>query len=198
MKHKESDNNQFTSSQLNVIEQALNQAKDISTTGSYYYKLWGAILFIYFLLNYVIDSNFISNNNQILINISVLIFPFGGYLSYKKKLFDQQKETAQSKMERIYFFGFISFSIGYAILFVVSIWQQSSIFLKIYPLLIGITVFNIGGIIRHKPSVFLGLIGCCCAFFSLTTEGANLYLIAAIVSIISIFLPGILMKDGKI
>ena len=87
-------------------------------------------------------------------------------------------------MERIYFFGFISFSIGYAILFVVSIWQQSSIFLKIYPLLIGITVFNIGGIIRHKPSVFLGLIGCCCAFFSLTTEGANLYLIAAIVSII--------------
>ena len=59
MKHKESDNNQFTSSQLNVIEQALNQAKDISTTGSYYYKLWGAILFIYFLLNYVIDSNFI-------------------------------------------------------------------------------------------------------------------------------------------
>jgi hypothetical protein len=145
-------------SQIEVLQHALGYSEKVTTTASYYYQLWGLILFLYFLLNLLTCLN-ITDHATLLKNISILLFPLGGLLSFQKKKYDSRTEIAQSLYERVYFWGFISFSISYGILFVYSIWSQTNLFLKLFPLFVGTTVVFIGGIIKHKPSIFLGFLG---------------------------------------
>lgn len=189
--------NEKVKSQIEVLQNAMRFSDKVSTTASYYYQLWGSILFVHFFLNLLISID-VTNHTLLLKNISILIFPIGGILSYKKKKYDTRKEVVQSLYERVYFWGFVSFSISYGILFVYTIWSQTNLFYKLYPLFVGTTVAFIGGVIKHKSSILLGFIGCLGAIVSLIkNEQQILLLISSLVSLISIYLPGKLMKHGN-
>jgi hypothetical protein len=189
--------NEKVKSQIEVLENALRFSDKVSTTASYYYQLWGSILFVHFFLNLLISID-ATNHVLLLKNISILIFPIGGLLSYKKKKYDTKNEVVQSIYERVYFWGFVSFSICYGILFVYTIWSQTNLFYKLYPLFVGTTVAFIGGVIKHKPSILLGFIGCLGAIISLIKNDQQiLLLISSLVSLISIYLPGKLLKHGN-
>ncbi len=183
-------------SQIAVIENALLHTRNISTTAKYYYILWGAILTIHFLLNYIVSIG-IMDCGKALTNISISLFPIGGILSYKKKKYDNNLETAQSHYERAYFYGMIAFATSYVILFIHSIREESILYLQIYPLITGMGVFFIGGVVKHKYSVILGFLGSLGSIYSLSDNDATLYLIASFVSFTSFFLTGLLMKNGE-
>jgi len=181
-------------SSLKTIEEAINQVKSERTGASFYYQVWGLLLFIYYFLNYV-QLSYPELKLLALKNILWIIFPIGGIISFIKKKKDQQRESVISHFEKIYLFGFLGFALTYGTICVSTIHSFTPLPILLYPLLLGFTVFVIGGITKHAPSIIGGIL-CTGISFNFPIEGS--YLLAAVASLGSCFIPGLLMKNSHV
>lgn len=182
---------------LKTIEEALMKAKAQKTGASFYYILWGSILFTHYLLLFI-ASQYPSLKNSMLEMIIWGVFPFGGLLSYLKSKKDNKKEQVLSHYEKVYLFAFSGFALTYGTIFISSAFLQTSLHIALYPLLLGFTVFVVGGITKHKASIIGGILGIICSGISLNVSLEIVYLLAALSSFISCIIPGYLMKNTNV
>ncbi|HET8573530.1 MAG TPA: hypothetical protein VFL76_06630 [Edaphocola sp.] len=178
---------------LKTIDQALRQAKAEKTGASFYYLLWGAILFIYFFLLFV-KAWHPEVIGGLLTTLMYGVFPIGGLLSYLRSKGDDRREKARGYFENVYLFGFAGFAIAYGIIFLTSVYRDPVLPAISFPLLLGFTVFVVGGITKHKASIICGILGMICTGVSLNVSLEMQYLIAALAAVIVCIVPGLLMK----
>ena len=182
---------------LKNIESILNDTQSVRTGASFYYVLWGIILFTYFFLNFLITQSpllQVSNLQSWL----WIIFPVGGILSGLNKKKDFKKETVVSHYERVYFFAFTSFAISYGFVIIASFSLNNHISLILFPMLLGITVYIVGGITKHTASILGGLLSVLLAIFSVFSSLELQFLFASLAALCSSFIPGILMKNKHV
>ena len=192
------ENESFTADEsLKTIEEALNQTRGTKTGASFYYILWGAVFFIYYFIQFLtlkipalIDSGLNSFN--------WVVFPIGGLLSILNKRKDERTEIYISHFEKIYFWGFTGFAMLYGIVFSVSIFSLSNLAIVLYPALLGVTVYTVGGITKHWPSVYGGILGLVFTLISMRSDLEFQYLCASLASIFCCLIPGILMRKSNV
>ena len=191
-------NNEFNIAQsIHTIEAALQHAKIQKTGASYYYILWGIVLAIYFGLHFL-SIHFFSEWSGVVGNFSWIVFPLGGILSGINKRRDDELETSVGPLEKVYFWSFVGFASVYGIVTVVSIWMSNSLSLALFPLFLGYTVFMVGGISKHYPSVILGGLSMLLALMTLTSDLELQYGFAAMSAVISAIIPGLLMRKADV
>jgi hypothetical protein len=182
---------------LKTIEAAINEAKTSKTGASFYYILWGLILLINYSLHYLIIVKPILKGTFIDI-FSWVLFPIGGLLSMLNKKNDQMKETNVPNLEKVYFFAFTSFAMVYGILSIASTYLSYSFSIMLFPLIIGSTVYIVGGISKHKPSIIGGVFSMLISILSILSIIEIQYLIAAFSCITACIIPGITMKKSNV
>ena len=192
------DKNSFIAeNSLRTIEAAINEAKKSKTGASFYFIVWGLILLINYTLHYLIIIKPILKGT-IIDTFIWLIFPIGGLLSYLNKSKDKKKETYVPHLEIVYLFAFTGFAFIYGILSFASTFLSSSISIMFFPLIIGSTVYIVGGISKHKPSIIGGIISMLLSVVSILSIIEIQYLMAALSCIFACIIPGITMKKSNV
>jgi hypothetical protein len=192
------DKKPFTAADsLRTIEDAINEVKITKTGAAFYYVLWGMILFVYYLLHWltIIKTEL---KGTIIDSYNWLLFPIGGLLSYLNKNKDLEKENYVPHLEKVYFFAFTSFAFIYAVINFASSILLSSLVITLFPLIIGSTVYMVGGISKHKPSIVGGVISMVLSVVSLLSIIEFQYLMAAFACIASLIIPGITMRKSNV
>ncbi len=185
--------NNFESS-IKTIEQAIQEAKIEKTDAYFYYILWGVLLFMYFFLGYLINANLISNN-YFFGNYSWILFPIGGILSLLQKKKNKEAELkVVSNHEKVYLFAFTGFAMLYAFTLIHSLYIMYNYSIIIFPLLLGVTVYIVGGITKNIFSIIAGILSAICSVVSMYSSKEMHYLMAAIAVFIACIISGIIMK----
>ena len=182
---------------IKTIEKAFNQTRLVKTGASYYYVLWGALLFIHYLLFFLI-TRFPDFRSGVITTIIWCVFPIGGLLSYLRGKKEEKVEKVVPLYEKVYLYAFRGFGLAYGMIFIVSNVQQSSLFVSLFPLLLGLTVFIVGGITKHRSSLVGGLLSIILSGISLNASLEFQYFIASLASLITCMLPGLLMKNRNV
>jgi len=86
----------------------------------------------------------------------------------------------------------------YAILTFASTYLSSSIAIMLFPLIIGSTVYVVGGISKHKISIFCGIFSMLLTGVSVLSKLEIQFLIASIACISSCIIPGITMRKSNV
>lgn len=178
---------------LKTIEAAIQQTKSESTGARFYYILWGLMLMLHFALRYV-TSHYPNLSGSLTTTLIYLVFPIGGLLSYLRSKKDDKKETIKLHYEKVYVFGFGGFAIAYGIIFLATVISNRELPIILFPLLLGLTVFFTGGMTRFRPSIICGIIGIICTGISVNATIETQYALAAMASLITLVIPGYLMK----
>lgn len=190
-------NKMTLSDSVNTIQKSLESTKIIKTNASFYYLWWGSILLIYYFSNFLLLSSFKETGNTIS-QWLWLIFPLGAVGSIFNKKKDDITETAISKSEKTYFYTFTAFAMMFAVTSMYSLITNTLLSLKFLPMMLGTTVYVTGGITKHKPSIFGGVLSVSLTIFSLTADTSLNYLFAAIAVVLSCIIPGLLMKNSNV
>ena len=180
-----------------TIENAINDAKAQKTGASFYYVVWGLILFIYFSVHTWIALK-PELKGTILDNFSWLLFPIGGLMSYLNKNKDQKEETYASFLEKVYFFAFTGLACIYGVLTFASTCFSSNLVVMLFPLIMGSTVYIVGGITKHKISIIGGLVAMVLSIISILSSHEIQYLMAALACVFACIIPGITMRKANV
>lgn len=192
------DKNTFSATDsLKTIEAAIIEAKSSKTGASFYYILWGIILFIYFIVHTIIILK-PELRGTIIDTFNWVLFPIGGLLSYINKSKDQKEESYVPQLEKVYLFAFTGFAFMYAVLTFASNYLSSSIAIMFFPLIIGSTVYVVGGITKHKISIFGGILSMLLTVVSILSEIEIQFFMAALACISSCIIPGITMRKSNV
>lgn len=185
------------SDSIKTIEAAINDAKTLKTGASFYYILWGIILFIYFLIHslIILIPEF---RGTIMETFNWVLFPIGGLLSFLNKSKDRKEETYVPQLEKVYLFAFTGFAFMYGILTFASSYLSSSIAIMFFPLIIGSTVYIVGGISRHRISMIGGIFSMLLTVISILSIIEIQYLIASLACISTCIFPGISMRKSNV
>lgn len=178
---------------IKTIENALNQAKGEETGAFYYYILWGTLLGIHYVLLFF-TAKFPEYRNGFFETITWSVFPIGGLLSYLRSKKDDKTETVLPLNERVFLYGFGGFALAYGVISIASGAQQPTLIVALFPLLLGFTVFVIGGVTKDKVSLIGGILGIIMTGISLNSLLEYQFLFASLASVVTCLLPGILMK----
>ena len=192
------DENKFNvTDSLKTIEAAIIEAKSSKTGASFYYILWGIILFIYFIVHTIIILK-PELRGTIIDTFNWVLFPIGGLLSYINKSKDQKEESYVPQLEKVYLFAFTGFAFMYAVLTFASNYLSSSIAIMFFPLIIGSTVYVVGGISKHKISIFGGILSMLLTVVSILSEIEIQFFMASLACIASCIIPGITMRKSNV
>ena len=192
------DKNTFSATDsLKTIEAAIIEAKSSKTGASFYYILWGIILFIYFIVHTIIILK-PELRGTIIDTFNWVLFPIGGLLSFINKSKDQKEESYVPQLEKVYLFAFTGFAFMYAVLTFASNYLSSSIAIMFFPLIIGSTVYVVGGISKHKISIFGGILSMLLTVVSILSEIEIQFFMASLACIASCIIPGITMRKSNV
>lgn len=182
---------------IKTIEEAFKQARSEKTGATFYYILWGTLLMLHYLLLFFV-TKFPDLKGGFTTTLIWSVFPIGGFLCYLKGKKEQKTENVLSLYEKVYLFAFGGFALTYGMVFFSSLIQHSSLFISLFPLLLGFTVFVVGGITKHNASIIGGVLGIILSSISLNISLEYQYLLAALSSLISCLIPGLLMINKNV
>lgn len=182
---------------IKTIEDSFRTIKSEKTGASFYYILWGTVLFIHNLLHFIALRN-PELNGALLQTTTWLLFPIGGWLSFRRKSSDERTEHATSLFEKVYFYAFIGFAMTYGTMTMASMYLHLNLLTACYPMLLGVTVFIVGGVTGHRPSIIGGVLGILLTNLSIYASSDFQYLLAAIASLVVCVLPGYLMRNSHV
>ena len=190
--------NTYTPEQaINSIQKSLQQTQKVSTGASFYFKLWGALLFLHFMLN-AFRIQYGQLNQSLFVNLSILVFPIGGILSGLRKKFDRQTEKVISVHEKVYFATFVTFALSYAVLFVSTLRVSPIDSVIFFPMLLGTTVLICGILTRFIPGILGGMLSIIISGFSIHQTHEMIYMLAALSCLLASIIPGILMRGKNV
>lgn len=182
---------------IKIIEEALQKAKQEKTGAYFYYWLWGIALFIHYLLLFLV-TKYPEWKGHFLEILIWSVFPIGGLLSYLRSKKDKETERILSYFERVYLYAFGGFALAYGTIFIASAVRYPGLSVSLFPLLLGLSVFVVGGITKHSASLIGGILGIICTGISINVSLEYQYLFAALSPLISCIIPAILMKNRNV
>jgi hypothetical protein len=180
---------------LDIITKMVDRAKQNYSADSFYYIMWGWLVFVAALLSYFLSPILKGN-----IGLIWLLMPLGGVVSfiygYKNNKIQKIKTHVETSINNVWLtlgLAFISVMIATAL-------GQMFDFLPVFILLYGIGIFLTGRFLQFLPMIIGGSL--CfplfilCLYFSILDENNYLkqYLVLAIAILVSYIVPGHLLK----
>lgn len=182
---------QLTESEsLEVIQRMILTAKNDLEDDSFYFLLWGWLVFIASLANYVLmyieyDNSYIS---------WAILMPLGGLISFIYGRNQNKNKKVKTYIDELMGYVLIAFLVS---LFIV-LFSQAMLKLNCYPMVMmvyGIWLFISGGAIKFKPLIIGGIINwvLCIAAFFVSFEMQLLLLALAV--LLGYIIPGHMLKS---
>ncbi len=174
---------------LAIIEQMMTKAKENVSNDSFYFILWGWLVFIASLANFILDPILKEDASLVW-----LLMPLGGLISFIYGKKQNKKQDVKTYIES--YLGYLWLAMGFAmaiIMFVMIKFNNQQV-MPMFILLYAIGTFTSGGILQFKPLIIGGSISfilCVVAFF--VTDYYQLLFIALSV-LLSYIIPGHLLK----
>lgn len=180
---------------LLLIESMINRAKDKFAEDGHLYLLWGWIVFICSITQFILLLFFNYPYHYIVWFFSLAVFIYQAYYMNKK----YKKERVRTYTGYIIGYVWITFAIViFLIAFLIGQLSTDDYYTHISPILLvlyGIPVFLSGIILRFKPLIFAG-IGCW--ILSIATTFIHVYdyqmLMPAVAMLIAWIIPGYLLR----
>jgi hypothetical protein len=190
------DNHQSKAEQeLKLIHETMQQANSVKTGASNYYLIWGIVLFLYFIINYLAAATTISLWQSVG-NYSSILFAVGGILSMIQNKRDNKIETVVSFNERVYKYAWIAASIALiAIIFGNAKQPEYGLCLAVLAVF-GMVNIIIGGIIKFQPLFIGGLLSVVLSIALNYIPLEYKYLETAIGVLASCIAPALVMKKN--
>lgn len=179
--------------ELSIISKSLKQTTMIQTGASRYYIIWGAMLFLFFNLQFL-AFHFKTSSSAVLANISMLVFPVGGILSFIQSKIDSKKETIVPLNEKLYTYSWIGASICIGVLCISNLKNFIEILCIGNLVIVGLINFIIGGVVKFKPLVIGGIVSIALGVFIPSLSLEYKFLLTGIGILFSCLIPGLLMK----
>lgn len=173
---------------LDVILNMIQTAKSELSDDSFYYLLWGWLVFIASLANYILLQL-----HQESAPLAWMLMPLGGVLTAVYAYRQGKKENKKTYMDEFMKYVLISFLVSMCLVIVF----MSKLGLNTYPMIMmvyGMWLFVSGGAIKFKPIIIGGVINWAMAIvaFFLPFEQQLLCLAAAV--LMGYIIPGHLLK----
>jgi hypothetical protein len=177
--------------QLDLIEQAIAQAKENLSNHSYDFIFWGWLVSISAILNYVLLAySSLGNQSYLIWPITMSIGSIGVFWYYLKR---EKKKSHKTHLE--YFLSSLWMVLG-GVLILLSL---ATPFVDLnpwflFPLLVGVGTLVSGVVLKFRPLVIGGIVLLGFPFYSIFVSGSSVLLLYAAVIIVSYLVPGYLLK----
>ena len=177
---------------LQLIHRMISTAKEELSDNGFFYLLWGWLVFIAALANYILLT--IVNYEHHYMPWSVLM-PLGGIISIIYGMRMEKKQKVKTFMDEIMKYVLISFLVS---LFIVLFFMGSTAGVQAaYPailVLYGIWLFVSGGALRFRPLVIGGIINWACAIAAFYLPFEHQLLVLAVAVLLGYIIPGHMLK----
>jgi hypothetical protein len=185
-----------TEESLQLIQRMINTAKEDLNTNSFYYLLWGWLVFIACITHYVL----IQAAPQMQGIGWIILMPLGGIVTMVHGFRQDKKQRVKSYINDLFSYVLIAFLIS--LFFVLGF--MSKLGLATYPLVMliyGIWLFISGGALKFKPLVVGGIINWILAGVSFFMVFENQLIMLAVAVLLGYIIPGHMLKireDAKV
>lgn len=138
---------------LLLIEEMINSTKQEVKDNGFYYILWGWLVFIAAITDYVLLV-FMDNNQHAL--VWAILMPLGGLVSVIKGRKDAKKQRVKTYIDEAIKYLSIAFSISlFIICFIMPMTNNSwRVFYPTLMVIYAFAVFIFGGLLRYKPLIY--------------------------------------------
>jgi hypothetical protein len=185
-----------TEDSIYIIEQSLKQAANQKTGASNYYIIWGTVLLIVLIANFIV-FRFPNETTASIANALPILFAVGGILSFLQSRKDDKNETVVPLNEKLYMYAWVGASIGLGAIFIGNPGHIMDGFCLGILLMFGVVNFIIGGMTKFKPLIIGGALSMLLAVFIPNVTMDYKFLITAIGVLSTCLIPGLLMKNTK-
>lgn len=177
---------------LELIHTMINKAKDSVADNSFYFLLWGWLVFFCCIAQFVFNVYLTYPNGYMV----WFLMPVGGVISSIYSANQSKKQKVKSIIGESISYLWLSLFIGFITLVFINAmsktpWQTA---LTYYILLYGIGTFATGKLLRFQPLVIGGLINFVLAAISVKFSYDNQLLICSAAILISYIIPGHLLR----
>ena len=177
--------------ELDLIEQAIAQAKENLSNHSYDFIFWGWLVSISAIINYVLLAySSLGNQSYLIWPITMTIGSIGVFWYYLKR---EKKKSHKTHLE--YFLSSLWMVLG-GVLILLSL---ATPFVDLnpwflFPLLLGVGTLVSGVVLKFRPLVIGGIVLLGFPFYNIFVSGSSVLLLYAAVIIVSYLVPRYLLK----
>ena len=176
---------------LKVIQSMISKTKVSVADDSFYFLLWGWLVFICCIVQYVMKVWMMSPNHSLI----WLTMPIGGLISWIYGARQAKKIKVKSFVTEAIEYLWSALAISFVVLIIVNFssaaWQTAFTY---YILIYAIGTFVSGRFLQFKPLIIGGLINFVLAAISVRFSFDNQLLIGALAILVSYIIPGHLLK----
>lgn len=176
---------------LQVIQTMINKTKDAVADDSFYFLLWGWLVFGCCIAEYILKVYIEYPNHSVV----WFLMPVGGLISWIYGAKQAGKQKVKSFVNESLEYLWMALAISFIVLVFINVgsgaWQTAFTY---YILLYAIGTFVSGSLIRFKPLVYGGLINFVLAAVSVRFSFDNQLLVGALAILISYIIPGHMLR----
>ncbi len=176
---------------LQVIQTMINKTKDAVADDSFYFLLWGWLVFGCCIGQYVLKLYCNYPHHSAV----WFLMPVGGVISWLYGAKQSGKQKVKSFVNECLEYLWMALAISFIVLVIINVgsgaWQTAFTY---YILLYAIGTFVSGSLIRFKPLVYGGLINFVLAAVSIRFSFDNQLLVGALAILISYIIPGHMLR----
>ncbi|MCU0421682.1 MAG: hypothetical protein MUC81_02635 [Bacteroidia bacterium] len=178
---------------LLVIEEMINSTKNDVKDNGFYYLIWGWLVFISSLTDYILLVGF---NNDAHALVWGILMPLGGLISFVRGRMDVKNQRVKTYIDDTIKHLTIAFTVS---IFIVCIimpitnkhWQS---FFPTLMVVYAFGVFVFGGILKSKPLIWGGIANWVCAILAFFFGYDVQLLLLATAVLLGFIIPGHILK----
>jgi hypothetical protein len=177
---------------LALIRSMINKTRGVVADGSFYFLLWGWLVFGCCIASFVLKVYFLYPHHYFV----WFLMPVGGVISAIYGARQSRKQRVKSFVEESLDFLWIALALAFVVLVIINMisgdaWQTAFTY---YILLYAIGTFVSGRLLRFKPLIIGGLINFVLAVVSVKFNYDYQLLIGSLAILISYIIPGHLLR----
>jgi FtsH-binding integral membrane protein len=181
---------------LSIIEEATKKARQEKTGAAYYLILWGALISLFFLCNYI-AYQFDPKQGKQISSLAWNLFLVGGLLSYLHTKKMDKLETTKPLNDSLYMYTWGGVGLCLGVMGMFNAYRGIPIDVTLITLLFGFASFITGGVTRFSASLIGGVIAIVFAGITTVATAEFSFLFGALGVFTGIFVPGIIMNQKK-
>jgi len=180
--------------QLDLIEEMIAQSRSNISEGSVFYLLWGWLVLIAAVINYVL-LNFVDFQHHYI--AWPILMPLGGVISGIIGNRMDKKSRVKTYVDRAINYLWTAFTISLILVLISMIEFGVEVVYPIVILLYGLGTFVSGGILRFKPLIWGGVLSWILGSIAVYCDFSTQLLLLILAIIGSYILPGYLLSKSK-
>ncbi len=185
------DTNMKQQDSMNIIKDMMLTAREEYSAGAaYYFVLWGIIMMIYSIINYIGLST--GNGWE---SWSTILFAIGGILSFIKSKQTDKTENAVGRHDRLYMFVWGGVGACLAVTWGLGTVLGVNAIIPVTLMLYALASFITGGTTKYTPSIVGSIICMLFAVAAMFLNFAMQNLVCAAAVLFVHVIPGLMMKS---